>query len=485
MRNLSQKTLAVTWILAAICLCLVSAAPAAGAVNHPLRYEIKRFLINPNPPPLGTHEIFEGPCGLAVDPGEQGGDPGGRVYVSNYYHDVIDVFEPSGEFLSRFTKVEPQDGPCGLALGAAGELFVNSYHRNLSRYLPLRWPPVQYQPLYEAGSGDLLDTAHPTGVALDVPSGRLFVDERTSIAAFDPPYTPGAAAVQRIGLGSLGDAYGVAVSEYPPTAGDVYVADAASDTIKVYDPALSLTQPSAEIDGLGTAQGGFDSLVDTSLAVDRATGHLFVADNLQSVDVEHPEVVIDEFNAAGDYRGQIARQMIDGEAEGLAVDNSRAETQGDIYATYGNSEEGMLLAFGPTAPAHLLTLSVGAGTVTSAPAGIRCPGACAAEYDEGSQVILTATAAAGSVFSGWSGCPAENGNQCTLAMSADRGLSAEFEPAPPIPLANSPAAGGAISANAAPPGAAALQRVAPAAKRQPSARGHRSLRHRHRRHGGR
>jgi DNA-binding beta-propeller fold protein YncE len=463
---------------------LISASPSfAAAPNHPFRYQVKTFLIKPGPPPV--FESFEGPCGLAVDPGEAGGDPGGRVYVSNYYHDRIDVFESSGEFLSRFSGVEPLDGPCGLALGPGGELFANGYHQNVTRYLPLRWPPQQYLQLYEAGSGQLLDTAHPTGVAVEPVSDDLYVDERSSIAVYAPPYSVASEPSERIGLGSLGDAYGVAVSEYPPTAGDVYVADAATGRVKVYDPGVSLVTPSAEIDGAGTPRGGFASLVDTSLAVDRATGHLFVADNLQSVDVEHPEVVIDEFNAEGDYRGQIARQMIDGEAEGLAVDNSRAETQGDIYVTSGNSEEGMLLAFGPTAPAHRLALTVtGAGTVASSPAGIRCPDACAAEYDEGSQVTVTAAPAAGSVFSGWSGCPAENGSQCTLTMAVDHGLSAEFTPAPPAPLASSPAAGRPIGASATLEGTGAVQAAAPAAIEQLRGRVHRT-RHRHRHHGGR
>ena len=45
----------------------------------------------------------------------------------------------------------------------------------------------------------------------------------------------------------------------------------------------------------------------------------------------------------------------------------------------------------------------GSGTVTTAPAGIDCPGDCSEDYAGGIPVTLTATAAAGSSFAGWLG----------------------------------------------------------------------------------
>jgi hypothetical protein len=64
--------------------------------------------------------------------------------------------------------------------------------------------------------------------------------------------------------------------------------------------------------------------------------------------------------------------------------------------------------------------------VTSSPSGIDCGSTCSATFRAGSQVILTAKAAPGSVFVGWEvgGCPGTG--SCTVTMSANRIASAIF-----------------------------------------------------------
>jgi hypothetical protein len=68
----------------------------------------------------------------------------------------------------------------------------------------------------------------------------------------------------------------------------------------------------------------------------------------------------------------------------------------------------------------------GAGTVSSAPAGINCGATCSAKYGDGTSVTLTATPAAGSRFAGWSGAGCSGTNACTVAMHADHAVTASF-----------------------------------------------------------
>ncbi|MGB6258533.1 MAG: hypothetical protein WBG09_10340 [Candidatus Sulfotelmatobacter sp.] len=84
-----------------------------------------------------------------------------------------------------------------------------------------------------------------------------------------------------------------------------------------------------------------------------------------------------------------------------------------------------------SAPTYTLAVSEsGLGTVTSADGKISCvngSGSCSAVYASGSSVTLTAAAASGWNFSGWSG-PCSGGNPCSLVMNSSRSPTATFAP---------------------------------------------------------
>ena len=81
-------------------------------------------------------------------------------------------------------------------------------------------------------------------------------------------------------------------------------------------------------------------------------------------------------------------------------------------------------------PAGSFSLNVsksgtGDGRVTSNPSGIDCGSTCAASYDQGTSVTLTATPSSGSIFAGWSGACSGTGD-CVVTMDDNKSVTATF-----------------------------------------------------------
>jgi DNA-binding beta-propeller fold protein YncE len=283
---------------------------------------------------------IEGACGVAVATSSH------TLYVADYYHRTIDSFSLSGlfqgsEILSGGgprTEINERDAICGLAADTAGNRYGSELH----------------QAVLTLPGEAVVDPGPSTGLAVDE-AGDLYVDDRTYVAVYDAPVTPGEAPAEKIGLDELGDAYGVAVDS---KAGRVYVADAGSDTVKVFEPASDPIHPVGEIEGPLGAR--FSSLKDAAVAVDTSEGegqgHLLVIDDTDP-GAENPVAAIYEFDAAGTYLDRLQSRVyggfgeerngpLFGEPSGLSVDS---ET-GDLYVTTGNSAKSNLLKYGPFEP---------------------------------------------------------------------------------------------------------------------------------------
>jgi hypothetical protein len=108
--------------------------------------------------------------------------------------------------------------------------------------------------------------------------------------------------------------------------------------------------------------------------------------------------------------------------------NNHTMTWGGSYSKLG------LLSVSIVHIGHQLTVNVGGnkkGTVTAD--GLLCSkGTCTGIYPEGASVTITATAANKSYFNGWTGCDSVSGNSCTVAMTADKTVTAAFSPPPKI-----------------------------------------------------
>jgi uncharacterized repeat protein (TIGR02543 family) len=84
-----------------------------------------------------------------------------------------------------------------------------------------------------------------------------------------------------------------------------------------------------------------------------------------------------------------------------------------------------------SANAHAAKLTVakrGSGTITSSPAGINCGTTCSASYARGTSVTLTASAATGYSFAGWSGACSGTSASCTVSVTGTRRVTATFTP---------------------------------------------------------
>jgi hypothetical protein len=433
-------------------------AGASGAPGDPLFPPfVPTALDETKVPPTG---YFIGPCGLGVD-------STGRFYVSDYYHHTVDLFAPSTKYEGQLKGVDPLDGPCGLALDSTNRLYVNSFDRGVLRFGAA---PTFGTGVAIAGAG--VDDNHPTGVAVDPTTDNVYINSRTYITAYDPS---GAQLMDgpnplQIGLGSLGEGYGLAIDG----AGRLYVADAVDDTVKVYDPATSLTTPTKTIAG---PPGGFTSLRHAALAVDRISGVLYVIDNLQPHGAEAPRAQVEVFNpgAISPYLGVLKYQIVDALPAGLAVDNSAGLTQGRVYVTSGNTNQAGIYAYAPGSqiagsqpPLTSVTVkTAGAGVVRSDLGELQCSAECTTQIRAGAEVTLTATPDPGSIFGGWSGGDCSGVGECTLAMDQARSVSADFEALSSAPVF-SPAA-------PAPPSTAAIGTAAPLSAAQ--RRHHRTRRH--------
>jgi hypothetical protein len=153
-----------------------------------------------------------------------------------------------------------------------------------------------------------------------------------------------------------------------------------------------------------------------------------------------------------------------------------AESEGKCEVTMSGAktveaEFGLEPAAGPTQPLTLEKhpLGTGEGTVASNPAGIECGTACTSEtqeFEEGSLVTLTASAAAGSIFKAWTGCAKDtstpeleeetgaHGRRCTVHMTTALTVTAKFMAVSAITASKSAESSGAGTISSIPAGIA-------------------------------
>lgn len=102
-------------------------------------------------------------------------------------------------------------------------------------------------------------------------------------------------------------------------------------------------------------------------------------------------------------------------------------TDGNTCTVQMIGAESVTATFGPAQRSLTVEKSgTGSGTVASNPTGVDCGSDCSEIYSHGTSVTLTATAADGSTFGGWTNCPGATGNVCTTSMLSDKTVGASF-----------------------------------------------------------
>lgn len=239
---------------------------------------------------------FSAPTAIAVD--NSGGplDPSaGDVYVVDSGHGVIDKFSEGGVYEGQLTEAAagaPLGPVDGVAVDAAGALWVyqasgqiddfSDAHAN--GFLAARNSPFGTSAGFAVDSADDLyvnrgseitaklasdgtvlvegfGTEVTKGVAVDSANSQVYLDNVSSIAAFGTAGT----AIERFGAGHLTSVSAVAVnaSASGPFSARVYVADAATDTVDLFDaldvPAVNTGEPTElQVEGSVTLDGTVD-----------------------------------------------------------------------------------------------------------------------------------------------------------------------------------------------------------------------------------
>ncbi len=149
-----------------------------------------------------------------------------------------------------------------------------------------------------------------------------------------------------------------------------------------------------------------------------------------------PEGTIVTLNAvAQPQEGSTASHSWKGWGDEGGVCMEQSATTCTVVASGG--AKAVSAAFNAPRELRVVLAGSGAGVVSASEfscerSGGATTGACSASYVHGSTVVLTAAAAEHSSFAGWVGvggnaCAGVTGNECTVAMDAAKGVSAQFE----------------------------------------------------------
>ena len=286
------------------------------------------------PLPIPSHpalpslpKAFNSACGVAVG-------PDGRVYVTSEGSSSIDVFAPAGKSWNLVASISDTARPCGVAVDAAGNVFVTHPNAAAAEQTLLMYPPLTATTY---GPPKVIDAATTqfASVAVNPANQHVLVSHREVVFEYDSAANNSVLLRDNIGQ-DLGLDQISAVGVYGRN-GYVYVANNApefqgepSAGAVVFDPVAS--ERVAVIDGSNAVSkkpdGGIDRPAAASIGVDQTNGHVFYSPKGPAADVY-------EFEASGAYVSRFGRSTENGGLAGVAVDNSGGPNDRDVFVAGG------------------------------------------------------------------------------------------------------------------------------------------------------
>jgi sugar lactone lactonase YvrE len=286
------------------------------------------------PLPIPSHpalpslpKAFNSACGVAVG-------PDGRVYVTSEGSSSIDVFAPAGESWNLVASISDSSRPCGVAVDAAGNVFVTHPKAGAAEQTLLMYPPVTSTTY---GPPKVIDpaTTQFASVAVNPVNQHVLVSHREVVFEYDSAANNSALLRNDLGQG-LGLEEISAVGVYG-NSGYLYVTNTLpvfqGEPVKgivVFDPVAN--ERVVVIDGSNAVSkkpdGGIGTPAGASIAIDQANGHVFYSP-------EGPAADVYEFEASGAYVSRFGRSTENGGLAGVAVDNSGGPHDRDVFVAGG------------------------------------------------------------------------------------------------------------------------------------------------------
>ena len=143
-------------------------------------------------------------------------------------------------------------------------------------------------------------------------------------------------------------------------------------------------------------------------------------------------VVVELAGSGGCYRSGTAFPQT---CQGVTINTSVYQTPSGTFNSSHSAQTSYMYGIADvvfvetTVSSYALSVSktgTGSGTVTSSPSGINCGSTCSASFSSGTSVTLTAAPVSGSTFTGWSGEGCSGTGTCSVSMTANRSVTAEF-----------------------------------------------------------